>query len=165
MKGYKVLDKGLINQYGFKYELNKVYELHGELDYKSNGFCFCSKPEDTIMFAGDKNNFDLTEVDALGNIVSGDDYFENRFYGLKGLYATDKIIIKRLVPREELVAMVIASKDFDRMVTLNMYLKFTEPEIERILSTFGEEFEPYIAFYQYGDEKAFSKYYESKRTF
>ena len=160
MKGYKVLDKGLINQYGFKYEIGKVYNLDGELDYKSNGFCFCEHPETTLLFAGDKSNFDLTEVEALGNIVSGDDYFENRFYEITGLYATDRMRIKRLVPREELVSMVIESNNFERMKTLNMYLRFTPEEIEAILKKYGQAFKPYIEFYQYGDQEAFSR----KRT-
>ena len=160
MKGYKVLDKGLINQYGFKYELNKVYELHGELDYKDNGFCFCEYPETTLIFAGDKNNFDLTEVEALGRIVSGDDNFENEWYSITGLYATDKMKIKRLVPREELVSMVISSNNFKRMKFLNMYLKFTQKEIETILEQYGDVIKPYIEFYQYGNQEAFSR----KRT-
>jgi len=164
MKGYKVLDKGLINQYGFKYELGKTYDLKGELDYKTNGFCFCSNPETTLMFAGDKNNFDLTEVEALGKIVSGDDYFENRYYDINGLYATDKMIIKRLVPREELVSMVIESNNVDRLRFLNMYLKFTDEEISKILEKYGNDMKAYIEYYQYGDKEAFNREYERKRT-
>ena len=42
MKGYKVLLKGLINRYGYTYELNKKYVLNGELKWRKNCFHFCT---------------------------------------------------------------------------------------------------------------------------
>ena len=163
MKGYKTLDYGLINQYGFKYELNKEYHLNGELDWTKNGFYFCDKPESTLRYAEDKNNCLITEIEAKGKIICCDDTFENLSQGVEGIYASDTMIIKRIISREELIEMVYNSNNIDRAKTLNMYLKLTPEEIEFLLEKFKEPLIPYIEYYQYNDKDAFNVYYKLKK--
>ena len=52
MIGFKVFDYGLINRYGFKYELNKTYHTDGELRFgiDGNGFHMCKNIEDTLRY-------------------------------------------------------------------------------------------------------------------
>ena len=63
MKGYKLLDIGLINEYGYKYEFNKEYKLNGELKWNYNGFHFCTNIEDTLRYRDkNKDTFMIVEI-------------------------------------------------------------------------------------------------------
>jgi hypothetical protein len=164
MKGYKVLDGNLCNQYGFQYEFNKIYSLNGKLVWRENGFHFCSKPETTLKYADKDKDYVITTIDALGNIVCGDDYFENRYYGITGLYATDKYVITGTISIDEVISMIIKSNDVERARFLNMYLQLTPNQIDLLLEKYGEHIEPYIEYYQYHNPDAFNDYYKLKRT-
>jgi hypothetical protein len=106
----------------------------------------------------------ITTIDALGNIVCGDDYFENSYYGITGLYATDKYVITGTISIDEVISMIIKSNDVERARFLNMYLQLTPNQIDLLLEKYGEHIEPYIEYYQYHNPDAFNDYYKLKRT-
>ncbi len=144
MKGYKVLNKGLINRYGFKYELNKKYKLDGTLKWKENGFHFCTYPEDTLRYIDAFNEeIDLTEVEGSGELQ----LYEDDYYGYYDMYASEEIIINRIVPREEFISMVVNSKNPDRVKRLISGIKLTEDEINFIRERYNN-LDFYIDYYQ-----------------
>ena len=133
MKGYKVLDKGLINQYGTKYEIGKIYYLDGELKYKKNGFHFCERPEDTLKFIEYfDSDIDMTEVEGSGEIVTYDD----EYYGFYDLHASSIMVINRIIPREEYFDEIINSKNPDRIKRLASLIKLSKLEKDIILKLY-----------------------------
>ena len=158
MKGYKLLDDNMVNQYGYKYELGKMYYLNGDLVWSKNGFHFCTHVEDTLRYAKDKNGFTITEVEGFGNIICGDEYGDNAYYDFTGLYASDIFIINRIIPRQEVIEMVVNTKIPDRINRLVMLTKLKEDEIQFIRDHINDRnVNAYIDYYQYGDTEAFYK--------
>ena len=47
IKGYKCFNKGLINRYGKKFEVGKIYHQDGDIKFgiNGNGFHMCSNLE------------------------------------------------------------------------------------------------------------------------
>ena len=156
MKGYKLLDVGLINEYGFKYEMNKVYTLNGELRWNYNGFHFCTNIEDTLRYRDkEKGTFEIVEIESLGNHVDGST-LENDYYGYETGYATDKFKINRIISREELITTVLHSKNIDRIRRLISSIPLFEEEINLINQMYNLEIiSQYIDYYQKNDKLAF----------
>ena len=158
MKGYKLLDVGLINEYGHKYEFNKTYELRGELKWNYNGFHFCTHIEDTLRYRNRNiDTFVIVEVLASGDIVDGSSV-ENDYYGYESGYASSKMELIREVPRQELIEIVVNSKNIDRINRLILSIPLSEEEINYIKSKINNKLvEQYIEYYQYGNTNAFSR--------
>lgn len=153
MKGYKVLNKGLVNRYGYQYELNKKYILNGELKWSENGFHFCTYPEDCLRYIdGFNDEFDMTEIEAGGSIQQYDD----DYYGYYDMYASSEMTITKVLSREEFISLVVNSKNENRVKRLINTVKLNEDEIN-LINAFYPKLKPYIDYYQYKDENAFSK--------
>ena len=100
MNGYKLLDDGFVNEYGFSYEFNKKYYLDGELRWNYNGFHFCTHIEDTLRYRNkDSDSFVIVEVFASGDIVDGST-LENDYYGYESGYASSEIKLLRILSRD-----------------------------------------------------------------
>ena len=157
MKGYKLLDIGLINEYGFKYEINKLYTLNGTLKWNYNGFHFCTHIEDTLRYRDkEKESFEIVEIESLGNLVDGSN-MENDYYGYETGYATDMFKITRIISREELIDIVLSSKNINRVIRLISSIQLTEYEINQITELYADnQIIQYINYYQYNDKEAFS---------
>ena len=158
MKGYKLLDIGLINEYGFKYEINKIYTLEGELKWNHNGFHFCTNIEDTLRYRDkEKGTFEIVEVESLGNLVDGSNV-ENDYYGYETGYATDKFRIIKIITREELIDIVLKSNNINRITRLIYSITLSEEEIIKIKEMYPnkELINQYIDYYQYDKKDAFS---------
>ena len=158
MKGYKLLDIGLINEYGFKYEINKIYTLEGELKWNHNGFHFCTNIEDTLRYRDkEKGTFEIVEVESLGNLVDGSNV-ENDYYGYETGYAPDKFKIIKIVSREELIDIVLKSNNINRITRLIYSIPLSEEEITKIKEMYSnkELINQYIDYYQYDKKDAFS---------
>ena len=157
MKGYKLLDIGLINEYGFKYEINKLYTLNGELKWNYNGFHFCTHIEDTLRYRDkEKETFEIVEIESLGNIVDGSN-MENDYYGYETGYATDMFKIIRIISREELINIVLSTKNINRVIRLISSIQLTDYEINQITELYpNNQIKQYINYYQYNDKEAFS---------
>lgn len=135
MRGYKVLDKGLYNQYGTQYELGKVYHLNGELKWSENGFHFCERPEDTLKFIEYfDSDIDMTEVDCGGEIITRDD----EYYGFYDMHAATIMKIIRIIPRIEYFNEIVDSKNPDRVKRLASLIKLTQEEKDIILKLYPD---------------------------
>lgn len=158
MTGYKLLDIGLINEYGFQYEIDKIYTLNGELKWNYNGFHFCTHIEDTLRYRDkEKGTFEIVEIESLGNLVDGSN-IENDYYGYETGYATDRFKIIRIIPREELILEVLKSKNIDRVTRLISSIPLLQEEIELIKNKYNFDIiEQYINYYQYNDKQAFTR--------
>ena len=158
MKGYKLLDIGLINEYGYKYEFNKEYKLNGELKWNHNGFHFCTNIEDTLRYRDkNKETFMIVEILASGQITDGSN-LENDYYGYESGYASSEMKILREVSREEMISIVLNSKVIDRVTRLILSIPLTEEEIRLIKEKYPNRIvEQYIEYYQYNDKKAFAR--------
>jgi YD repeat-containing protein len=88
MKGYKASYNGRCNN--FLYEVGKIYEMEEEPVLCKRGFHFCKKADDTLRYYTYLMGFVLFEVEAIGDIRRLDDKS-----------CTNKIKIKRIVPKEE----------------------------------------------------------------
>ena len=153
MRGFKVLNKGLINRYGFQYELNKKYILDGELKWSENGFHFCKYPEDTLRYIDAFNNdFSLTEVEGTGDIVEYDDDY-NGYYDM---YASSEMTIIRVVPNFVFFQMVVNSRNDARVKRLIQTMRLNEEQCA-IINILYPELKQYIDYYQHNDQEAFSR--------
>ena len=52
MLGYKCFNENLINRYGTKFEIGKIYHANGNIKFgnKGNGFHLCKNLEDTLRY-------------------------------------------------------------------------------------------------------------------
>jgi hypothetical protein len=88
MKGYKVFDKDLKCR-GMQYEIGGTYELGDTPVYYKQGFHFCKSISDCYKFYAMPDETRICEVEALGEVVTGDD--------CETKYCTNKIHVIREV--------------------------------------------------------------------
>ena len=156
--GYKSLDKNYTNMYGTTYEFNKKYILNGKLEWRKNGFHFCYYPEDTLRYIeGFNKPFKIVRVLGSGDIIEhNDDYF-----GYNEMYASSEMTLLDELSRDELLKVIIESKNQLRAMRLIRSIKLDENEINEILKNY-----PYlnndIDYYQYNKKDTYKKLYLSK---
>lgn len=160
MLGYKLVDEGIVNQYGTKYELNKTYYLNGKVKYSKNGFHFSTYPENTLRFTSTRRPKDyfIVEVEASGDIECGDDYQTNEAYDYNGMYASSEMRIIREIPRQEIFQIILNSNNSTRVKRYIQLVELTQEEINQIRDKYDDFYvNAYIGYYQYNDEKSFYK--------
>lgn len=135
MDGYKALEQGLINRYGFQYEVGKTYTLDGDLKWKKNGFHFCTYPEDTLRYVDAWNNeIEIVSVEGSGELEK----FNDEYYGFFDMYASSIMTIKRIVPREEVFETILSSNNIDRIKRYITLMKLSNNEINVIRDNYPE---------------------------
>ena len=143
MRGYKALNKGLINRYGFQYELGKKYVLIGKLKWGKNGFHFCSRPEDTLRYVDSWNDeIDIVEIEGSGDLI----LYEDEYYGYYDMYCSSEMTLNRIISREEMFNMIINSHDENRVKRLAQSLELTDDEIRII--RYNYDIESTLDYYQ-----------------
>ena len=119
--GYKCFNDDLTNNYGFQFEIGKIYSVEGEIraGLNGNGYHMCKNIEDTFRYYGGINNDKIVvcEVVGDGKIVS----FSDEYYGYYEMYSVEKIEIVRKLERSEIIEMA---------------LNFNEIRIIRFIQTF-----------------------------
>lgn len=101
--GFKCFQKGLINRFGQKMELDKMYEIKGEPKFMKQGFHMCENIEDTLRyFDGMNNEVDICKVTGYPNIYKYDDDY-NEYYNM---YSCQKIVINELLTRQEIIKQI-----------------------------------------------------------
>ncbi len=144
MLGYKALEKGLKNRYGFSFEIGNKYILDGELKWRENGFHFCTNPEDTLRYVNAfKNEIDIVLVSGTGDLVT----YNDEYYGFYDMYASSIIEIKKIIPREEFFKMVIDSKAEYRIKRFISLTKMNKDEKKIVLDLYPNLSE-YLDYYQ-----------------
>ena len=159
IRGFKCFHKGMINNYGQKFELGKLYIMPGAIEFgiNGNGFHLCKRIEDTFRYFDALHlPVDVCEVIGSGEIVeSFDDY-----YGYYDMYAVSELMLLRKLSREEIISIGLNLSDI-RIKRFVEGLKLTEDEITMFLDRFaGNEFikiEQEIDYYQRGNKDAFTK--------
>ena len=74
--GYKCFNKGLLNRYGKKFSVGKIYVTDGMLKFgtRGNGFHICKNIEDTFRYFNSlKNDVDVCLVKGSGDFIEYSD--------------------------------------------------------------------------------------------
>ena len=161
VEGYKSFEKGLVAIDGTKFEVGNTYHCDDGLKVMKTGFHFCKNIEDTFRYFKDVDSIEVCEVIGFGDVITYDDEY-NGYYDL---YTCSDIYIKRIIPKEEILAITN-----DKIKNSHGYIetvirfirdyKWTDDEIEKLKSILGEydnEIEKVIAYYYEGDKKAFTR--------
>lgn len=98
MKGYKVFEPDWTCR-GFQYEVGNTYEHNGNISLCSDGFHFCKLANDCFNYYKFDPNNKVAEVEALGEVISGDDKL-----------VTNKIMIVREIVWHELLELINTGK-------------------------------------------------------
>lgn len=155
IKGYKCFNKNLINRYGKKFEVGKIYISSGVLKFGNNGFHMCKNIEDTFRyFDAFNNDVDVCLVSGSGKIIE----YSDEYYGYYDMYCVEKIKIIDNLSREEIIniGLDLNKERVKRFVSL---FRLTNDEI----FLFKEKFEKYvevldaISYYQEGNTKIYKK--------
>ena len=157
--GYKCFDKGLINKYGKKFSVGKIYIMPNTIKFGQNckGFHMCKRIEDTFRyFEALKNEVEVCLVKGSGKIIeSYDDY-----YGYYDIYSVEKIEILKQLSREEIIneGLNMSAPRAKRFVST---LKLTREEIQLFKENFKTSLSVLdaIAYYQEGDKQVYEKTY------
>ena len=96
VRGFKCFKSGLINLYGTKFEVGKLYIMPGAIKFglDGNGFHLCKRMEDTLRYYDAMHEeVDICEVVGSGKISESFD----EYYGYYDMYAVSKLeILKKL---------------------------------------------------------------------
>ena len=99
IKGYKVFNSDWICR-GFQYKVGETYIHNGNIKMCGSGFHFCQKASDCFDYYKFDSNNKVAEIEAIGLVETS---------GNKSV--TDKIVIVREIPWQELLTIVNAGKD------------------------------------------------------
>ena len=133
--GYKCFNKGLISNYGDKFEIGKVYHESGNIKYNKCGFHMCTNLEDTLRYFDTFNNeVDIADVIGYGTInESFDDY--NEFYNM---YAVEYLIIRHILTHQEIIDYAINLPPMRLKRFLSLY-KLTKEDLLMFREMFNKE--------------------------
>lgn len=130
IKGYKTFNDGLVNRYGKKFELGKIYSVDGEVSFGNdgNGFHFCKNIEDTFRyFNANEDKVVVAEVTGFPEIVT----FNDEYNGFYDMYSAKSIRIDRIINRKELIKMFLTKITFEpRVIRFIQLFRLTDEEIE-----------------------------------
>ena len=148
--GYKCFNKDLLNRYGKKFRLGKIYITEGSIKFgnSGNGFHLCKNMEDTFRYFDAMNeNVDICKVRASGVIVE----YSDDYYGYYDMYEGEKLEILHVLSRREIIEYALSLND-ERLKRFLSGIKLTDKEIEEILSLHSTS-----------DVKATIDYYQKKK--
>ncbi|MBO5138426.1 MAG: hypothetical protein J6B89_02165 [Bacilli bacterium] len=160
MDGYKAFNSGLVNRYGAKFEVGKIYSVDTtsrKITYGNDGygFHFASRPEDCFRYFDAMNDIvDITKVSALGDVQ---EYFDD-YYGYYDLYVTSSIRIDQILTREEIINHILLCNNISRLVRFISLYKLNSDEIDFIVSMFNiDDVIKAIYYYQYNDKDVYTR--------
>ena len=161
--GYKCFDKGLINRYGTKFEVGKLYHTDNEIKFGNdgNGFHVCKRLEDTLRYFDAMNGeVDIAKVKCYGNYQKYEDEY-NDYYDM---YAFEYMIIDKVLTREEIINYGIHLYEMQVKRFISGF-RLTKEEIIMFKEQFkkNQNILNTIAYYQEGDKEVFNRQYTKKR--
>lgn len=157
IRGYKCFYNNLVNSYGKKFSVGKIYVAPGIIKFgpDGNGFHICKNIEDTFRFFNtSKKDICVCEVIGSGNVVEGIDEYNGYFE----MYSVEKLEIVKQLSREELIDIGLNLHEL-RVKRFISTLSLTKDEI----SLFKEKFKSYrdilnaIAYYQENDKHVYER--------
>lgn len=107
--GYKGFNLDMTNRYGDKFEVGKTYKACGDISpgNNGNGFHMCVRVEDCFRYV-DASSSLIALVKCFGDLV----LHEDEYYGYYDMYACEYMEIVRIVPREEIIGMMLLADEF-----------------------------------------------------
>lgn len=99
IKGYKVFNSDWTCK-GFQYKVGETYIHNGNIKMRGSGFHFCQKASDCFSYYQFGSNNKVAEIEAIGLVETSDNKS-----------VTDKIVIVREIPWQELLTIVNEGKD------------------------------------------------------
>ena len=137
INGYKCFNKNLINRYGKKFEVGKIYYVDGIIKFgnNGNGFHFCRNLEDTLRYFDVTNETEICQVRGFGKLV----VYNDEYNGYYDMYAAEKILVEKIMTREEIIDYALKLDNL-RVVRFLMFYPLTREE----LNLFKEKFKNYI---------------------
>ncbi len=156
MRLYKCFKKGLVNRYGVKFELNKMYHTDGEISFGNdgNGYHMCTYLEDTLRYFNAMNGeVEICLVDGSGKYIKRDDE-DNDFFDM---YAFENMVILHVYSRSEIFEYAINLPEYRLKRFISLY-KLTDDEKSRMIDKYNgnSDILKYIDYYQNGNKEAFS---------
>ena len=136
VEGFKCFNKGLINNYGKKFEIGKEYHVDGDIQYGliGNGFHMCTEMGDTFRyFPADKEEVDLCSCVGWGKTHRIDDEY-NGYYNM---YSCEYIKLIKLYKRKEIIEHMLTESD-DSIKKFVLTYKLTLDEIELFENLFKD---------------------------
>lgn len=118
IEAYKCFNSGLIDQYGQKYQIGKIYHADNKIKFHKNGFHMCTNLEDTLRyFDSFEEDIDIATVSGFGNFDKYDDEY-NEFFDM---YATEYMLIKHVLTRDEIIAYASGISEMRLKRFLSLY--------------------------------------------
>ena len=155
--GFKAFNKGLVNRYGTKYELNKHYHYDGEIKFGNDGhgFHMCQNLEDVFRFFDEE--CEVAAVIGWGNRTKRDDDYK----GAYDMYVTENMLIDKVLTREEIFEYMLNINDMFRLKTFIMFFKMNEEEKELFKEKVEDDVDltNTLKYYQYGNKRIWYDYY------
>ena len=153
--GYKCFNKGLINRYGDKFEIGKLYHNENVIKFGNdgNGFHVCKRLEDTLRYFDAMND----EIDIAKVICHGtyDDY-EDDYYGY--------MLIEKVLTRDEIIdyGLNLYENRAKRFISL---FRLTPEEIQLFKEKYYRNIDLLnaIAYYQENDTDVYNNYYRKTK--
>ncbi len=154
MYGYKAFNKGLTDNYGNIYELNKNYFYDGNIKFKQSGFHFCENLEDVLRYYNSfERDIEICLIKAFGNIVT----YNDEYYGYYNMHSSSNFMILKVLSRKEIIDIMLNTNEV-RICRFIMGFKLTEDEIDIILNKFNSKMIiDYISYYQKNDKDVFKR--------
>lgn len=146
--GYKCFNKGLINNYGVKFDVGKMYHIDGDVVFGiyGNGFHMCERLEDTLRFFDTfADDVDICTVIGLGKCIKRDDEY-NDYYDM---YACERMYIVKKLTRDEIIMYGINLHEMRAMRFLSLF-KLTDDEKKLFRDKYKNNYlvNKYIDYYQ-----------------
>lgn len=161
--GYKCFNKNLINSYGKKFSVGKIYVASGIIKFGTcgNGFHICKNIEDTFRyFDTSKNDICVCEVIGSGKIDECHDEYNEYF----DMYSVEKLKIIRQLTREELIQIGLNLHEL-RAIRFVSTLSLCIDEISLFKEKFNKSRDVLnaIAYYQENDKEIYNKEFKKNR--
>lgn len=157
INGFKAFNSDRTNRYGMLFEEGKEYSISGNVSFglKGNGFHMCSKIVDVFRYVDA-----IDEEVAVAKVIGSGkkQRFNDEYEGYYDMYACEKLKIVKFLTREEILAYVIKSSEFDIIKFLKTF-RLNEDEIKLFLELFGNEIQirNHILYCQCGQKDVFEK--------
>lgn len=153
--GFKAFNNGLVNHYGFKYEINKLYHTNKDLKFgnEGHGFHMCKNIEDVFRYY-DSENSEVCIVMGFGDKI----LYEDEYNGYYEMYVTEYMIIEKILTREEIISYIL-NLNPDRVTRFISLFKLTDKEKNIFQKNFKKEkaLQKYLDYYQYNNKNAFKE--------